>query len=372
MIYFDNSATTRHKPLGVIKAQLKETVKSSNPGRGGYSDAIRSAMKIIDCREILLGEIGEGDIVFTKNCTEALNLAIFGSNLRAQVITTAHEHNSVLRPLYRLRDEKKIELLVLKPEADGKISPKKLVEALRKETSMVVLGETGNVLGVTQDIETLGSLAQRAGARVLIDAAQSMGHTDRTYSFADMIAASGHKGLHGPQGTGFLYVKKGIKLSPLIYGGTGTASTSVQQPEELPDGLESGTVNTAGIAALYEGAKWTFSHKKKIHERISKINRAITDELKNIDGVKLYTDEYSGIVLFNIGKMPSSEVSNLLDSKYGIAVRSGLHCAPLIHAHLGTLAQGAVRVSAGWNNKPSHAEALCAAVKDIAKNSGGK
>lgn len=364
MIYLDNSATSRYKPFSCIWTLARETSASSNPGRSGHRDAVNAALKILDCREKLSALTGGGEIIFTKNCTEALNLAIFGGNYGEQVIITVFEHNSVLRPLYRLREQGKIRLTVLEPDVGGRISAEKLERALRTPTSLVAVNEMSNVIGVRQDVDVLAAVAKRYGARVLVDTAQSFLHTDATYKDVDFVAGSGHKTLHGPQGTGFLRVAKGIKLAPLLYGGTGTASGSTEQPTDYPEGFESGTLNAAGIIALAKSIRWTVRHKKTIKAKLSQLSKQLVAGLNEINGVTVYYPNDGGVTLFNIDGFSSMETADRLSSS-GIAVRAGYHCAPLAHEFLGTAGRGGVRVSVGYNNSLSDVDTLVGAVRRI-------
>lgn len=368
MIYLDNAATTRYKPCKVLTELMKETYRSSNPGRSAYKEALDSAMRVFECREFLSNSLGGGDIIFTKNCTEALNIGIFGLPLFGQVVTTVFEHNSVLRPLHELQSRGKITLKILKPNETGLIQADKLMEALEKPTSLFVINETSNVTGATQNLSELCCLAQKSGARVLVDAAQSMGHTQSDYNYADMVASSGHKGLHGPQGTGFLLLKKDLRLSPILYGGTGTSSLSLKHPGEVPEGLEAGTINTPGIRALNAGAQWTMENFEKINAKIHRLSVMAWELLFEIKKVKLYSQKGSSVILFNIGNLPSVAVADMLSSQYDIGVRAGFHCAPLAHKHLGTATQGGVRISAGYNNSVKDITVLADAVNKIAKD----
>jgi len=210
-----------------------------------------------------------------------------------------------------------------------------------------------NVTGATADLYEAGRIARQNNAVLLVDGAQSVPILPlemKEYGI-NMLACPGHKGLHGVQGTGFLIADKEIKLTPLLYGGTGTSSSSVYQPDQMPDGFEAGTLFAGGIAALHQGAKWSFEQIEATRKNISKLTQTALYSLKSI-GCTVYTDEYAtGVVAFNLGTRDSGYIADLL-SENGIAVRSGLHCAPLVHRSLGTTEQGAVRISLGTETTP--------------------
>ncbi|MFA5449321.1 MAG: aminotransferase class V-fold PLP-dependent enzyme [Clostridia bacterium] len=364
--YLDNAATSRYKPRAVIRAVNKHLKHSANPGRGGHRDSISAGLTLELAREQIRRLVGEGEVILTKSCTEALNIAIFGIEPKGEVITSVFEHNSVLRPLYHLSEKKQIRLKFVKPFSNI-ITAKEVSKLITEDTSLIVLGEMSNVTGALHEVAEIGMLAREKSIVTIIDAAQSLGHTSSDYTNMDIIAASGHKGLHSPQGTGFLFFRENIKLQPLIYGGTGTKSKMTKQPLEPPEAFESGTVNTLGFAGLAAGIEWSLAHQKKINAKIHTLSRLLIENLRKVNGVALYTDNYNGVVSFNLKNMPSTEVASKLDADYGIAVRSGLHCAPLAHRHLGTISQGTVRASVGYNNTASDIYKLVNAIDIIAK-----
>lgn len=374
MIYFDNAATSRFKPKSVRKAVVKELKKSANPGRGAHRDAIRASMLVENARAYLLSALGADDdyeLVFTKNCTEALNLAIFGTVIpKTHVVTTALEHNSVLRPLFKLKDENVISLSVLNPDRFGKINPAHFERMLGNDTRLAVVTAQSNVTGMTTDLAAIGKICAGHNVTLLADGAQAVPLTKINVKEMNisMLAAPGHKGLHGPQGTGFLIFKRNLNVRPLLLGGTGTDSDSVYMPKSPPESLEAGTLNAAGIAGLLEGAKWSFKHAEASRKHIEKLSEKIIYGLKKIPGVTLYTadDCFTGVVSFNVKGADSTEVGDILNEKYHVAVRAGLHCAPLVHNANGTLDVGAVRVGIGVDNTEKEADKLLSAVKSIA------
>lgn len=370
MLYLDNAATSRFKPQCVIDAVNYDLHHSVNSGRSGYSDAVAAGVKIENCRRYLkdaLGADDEYETVFTKNCTEALNLAILGSIKGGEhVLTTTNEHNSVLRPLYELKRRGMITLDIL--DTHGKHADMREFTERTKYADIIVAGGACNVTGATCDLYELGKAAKQNGAKFIVDGAQSVPilHTDIADFGIDMLACPGHKGLHGIQGTGFLILKKSAELKPLLFGGTGTFSSSVYQPLQLPDGLEAGTQFAGGIYALYEGAKWSFNHIETARRTYAQLAKTAIYNLKSV-GCTLYTDETAtGVIAFNIGETDSTYVAELLD-EYAIAVRSGLHCAPLVHKALGTENQGAVRISIGVDTTMKDINYFSGAIEKIAR-----
>ena len=270
MIYIDNAATTRKKPKRVIFSAIKEMLLPANAGRGGHRAGVRTAMKVEASRDAIRRNFFDGNVVFTKNCTEALNIAINGLDLKGQVVTSIYEHNSVLRTLKRLELQKKINLNIIRPENGSLKAP--LEKALKIKTAMVVLSGMSNVTGEILPIEELARFVKRnSNAIVLIDMAQSAGHKKFTHEDIDMIACSGHKGLHGLQGSGFLLFKRNMSAPlPLITGGTGTSGNEIDIPKEVPEGLEAGTLNAIGAITLGKGIEYTFNKFDMINRRIER------------------------------------------------------------------------------------------------------
>ena len=365
MIYIDNAATTRKKPISVIISAITEILLSANAGRGGHRAGVRTAIRVENTRDIIRKYFFDGNVIFTKNCTEALNLAINGLNLKEQVITSVYEHNSVLRTLKRLELQKKIKLKIIQPENGSLKGP--LISALKLKTSMVVLSGMSNVTGEVLPIDDLASeIKKHSDAIVLVDVAQSAGHKKFTYENVDMIACSGHKGLHGLQGSGFLLVKRKISsLIPLITGGTGTSGNNIDIPKEVPEGLEAGTLNAIGIISLGMGVKYTFNKFSVINSRIERYTKFFYNSIKNEKDIKVYSAQ-NGIILCNVKGLSSETVADTLSKKYRICVRGGIHCAPLIHKFLGTETTGAVRFGFGINNNLIHTLYAAWALKKIA------
>ena len=371
MIYLDNAATSRFKPKCVLDALIFDVTHSANSGRAGHDEAIDKSIRIQKCREYLLSVFGASDeysLIFTKNCTEALNLAIFGIVKSGErVLTGVNEHNSVLRPLYKLKQEGKISLKIVKTNPLGRIDVKD-VEKFATNADILVFGGACNVNGAICDIQSIADYCKNNGKILILDGAQSVPLIPLTLksSGISMLACPGHKGLHGVQGTGFLIVRKDIKLSPLLYGGTGTFSSDVTPIVEMPDSFEAGTLFSGGIDALRQGAKWSFDNVDKNRKYIDRITKNILHGLHDI-GATLYTrDTQTGVVCFNLANADSGYIADKLN-EYGICVRGGLHCAPLVHREQGTSFQGAVRASVGCETKEGEIAYFLSVVERLMK-----
>lgn len=371
MIYLDNAATSRFKPKCVLDALIFDVTHSANSGRAGHDEAIDKSIRIQKCREYLLSVFGASDeysLIFTKNCTEALNLAIFGIVKGGErVLTGVNEHNSVLRPLYKLKQDGKISLEIVKTNPLGRVDIKD-VEKLATNADILVFGGACNVNGAICDIQSIADYCKNNGKILILDGAQSVPLIPLTLknSGISMLACPGHKGLHGVQGTGFLVVRKDIKLSPLLYGGTGTFSSDVTPIVEMPDSFEAGTLFSGGIDALRQGAKWSFDNVDKNRKYIDRITKNILYGLHDI-GATLYTrDTQTGVVCFNLANADSGYIADKLN-EYGICVRGGLHCAPLVHREQGTSFQGAVRASVGCETKEGEIAYFLSVVERLMK-----
>lgn len=371
MIYLDNAATSRFKPKCVLDALIFDVTHSANSGRAGHDEAIDKSIRIQKCREYLLSVFGASDeysLIFTKNCTEALNLAIFGIVKGGErVLTGVNEHNSVLRPLFKLKQEGKISLEIVKTNPLGRVDIKD-VEKLATNADILVFGGACNVNGAICDIQSIADYCKNNGKILILDGAQSVPLIPLTLksSGISMLACPGHKGLHGVQGTGFLVVRKDIKLSPLLYGGTGTFSSDVTPVVEMPDSFEAGTLFSGGIDALRQGAKWSFDNVDKNRKYIDRITKNIVHGLHDI-GATLYTrDTQTGVVCFNLANADSGYIADKLN-EYGICVRGGLHCATLVHREQGTSFQGAVRASVGCETKEGEIAYFLSVVERLMK-----
>ena len=355
-IYFDNAATSHYKPKCVQRALIKALKNSANPGRSGHKLSLINAIEIFNARQVVAKHFGmknaEG-VIFTKNCTEAINIALLGlARNKCHVICSQFDHNAILRPLNELKMQNKIELSFV--SGKNKITKNDIEKALKPNTKLVCIGAMSNVTGYENDIEEIGLLCHEKGILLLVDDAQGAGHTkiDMTKSHIDYLAFSGHKGFLAPQGIGALCINTPIPPCPTICGGTGTDSYSLNQPMYLPESLESGTLATPLILSLKAGIEYVERHFDKSNKKLQALTLYLHNKLKNIKGIKIYSwpENKVGIASFNINGFDSAKVCDYLDSKYNIATRGGLHCAPLTHEYYHTLKEGMVRVSMSSKN----------------------
>lgn len=351
MVYLDNAATSRFKPKSAIDALLFDVTHSANSGRGGHDEAVDKSVRIQKCRDYLLSAVGASDgysLVFTKNCTEALNLALFGLIKGGEkVVTSTNEHNSVLRPLFLLESQNKISLQIVKARHDGRIDPKD-VEVYAQGADIMVFGGACNVTGAVCDMQSITEISQKHGTILIVDGAQSVPliPINMKESGISMLACPGHKGLHGVQGTGFLIVKDDVPLKPLLYGGTGTSSNELLPDLQMPESYEAGTLFSGGICALHQGAKWTFDNLPRIRKNVDRMTKTIIYSLENAGATVYGHNSQVGVVCFNLRDADSGFIADKLN-EYGVCVRGGIHCAPLVHKTLGTTLQGGVRASVG-------------------------
>lgn len=374
MIYLDNAATSYHKPQQVVTSFINHTISDSvNSGRGSHKLSLRGSMLISDAADSLARLFNIDDpsrIAFTQNATHALNLAINGVLQKGgNAIVTSMEHNSVLRPVHRLGN-----YTIVQADGKGFVSPADIIKAIRPDTKLVICTHVSNVCGSIQPIEEIGRIARERGILFLVDAAQSAGicNIDVNEQNIDLLAFSGHKGLMGPLGTGGLYVGERASLMPYITGGTGSYSKSLMQPEELPDMLHSGTLNTPAIAALGTAADYIYrigTERILSHEQI--LSGYLIKSLEDIDSVHILGSDdiktRNGTVAFMVGSLDSQSVAHELSEHYNIAVRGGWHCAYLAHKTLGSSEKGAVRAGIGFFNTKGEIDRLVYAVKEIVK-----
>lgn len=378
MIYFDNAATSFPKPESVytsIMTAMREY--GANPGRSGHKMALKASRGIYETRELickLFNIKNPMNIVLTFNATESLNIGIKGIlKTGDHVITTSMEHNSVLRPI-KFLERFGIESTIVKADGKGRINPKDIENSIKKSTKLIVCTHVSNLTGTIMPIEEIGEIAKKHGIVFMVDASQSAGiyDIDVQKMNIDLLAFPGHKGLLGPQGTGAICIRDGLELESYIQGGTGSASHSLEQPDIFPDKFESGTSNAPGIIGLGAGIEYILDRGlDNIREHEESLTKHFIDEAKNIDGIRLYgpldIKEQGAVVSLNIKDADSSEVSYILDQEYDIAVRPGLHCAPLAHETINTLDQGAVRFSFGLFNTHEEVDYCIKALKDIAR-----
>ena len=382
MIYLDNGATTLRKPECVKEALLEAMASMGNSGRGVHDASLYAGRTIYRARESLaelLGAAAPEQVVFTANATESLNLALgglFGPG--DHVITTVCEHNSVLRPLYRLQG---VELSVLPGKAEageerqaGILAYDELESLLRPNTKALIITHASNLTGNITDLERAAAFAKKHSLLLIVDAAQTAGAVpmDMERMGIDVLCFTGHKGLYGPQGTGGVCVRPGLSIRPLKVGGSGIHSFDREHPSEMPAALEAGTLNGHGIAGLGAAARWLLeTDVEQIRAREQALLRRFVDGVKEVEGVTLYgnpdLDRRTGIQSLNIRDYDSARVADWLYEDYGIAVRGGAHCAPLMHEALGTREQGAVRFSFSYFNTEAEADEAAAAVRELAE-----
>ncbi len=370
MIYLDNAATGGFKPASVQNAVLASMKSCANAGRSGHKLALALAERVLACRDLLselFGGYGFERVVFTKNCTEALNIAILGGLSRGDhVICSGLEHNAVLRPLEHLRETEGVEYDVA-PLTDGKLLPETFAALVKPNTKMCVVTAASNVTGYAPP---LAAIRAQLPKRVLlvVDGAQGAGHVLVAMRSAgiDALALAGHKGLHAIQGAGVLLFSERFSPRPVLFGGTGSESFNPRMPEFYPDRLESGTLSYPAIASLFEGALIVRAHGKEHAERLFALTAAALEGLKATGDVVPYSEPNAcGIVSFAHKRLPSEEVAMRLSERENIAVRGGLHCAPLAHRSLGTFPDGLVRASFSPFQTAREVRALLAAVKRL-------
>lgn len=377
MIYFDNAATSLQKPEAVIEAVAEAMKSLGNASRGAHSAALGSNRMVYETRE-LLAELFHIDdpsrIAFTMNATESLNIAIAGIfRPEDHVITTVMEHNSVLRPLYRM-EESGTELSFLQADKKGSISYEELENAIRSNTRAVICTHASNLTGNVLDLEKIGEICKKHRLLFLVDASQTAGiiPIDVQKMKISVLCFTGHKGLLGPQGTGGIYVAPEINIRPLVVGGSGVQSYLKTQPDEMPARLEAGTLNAHGIAGLHAAVSYIIEKGveqiyQEEHEKTDYFYRMI----RSIPDIHIYGDPeaelHAPIIALNIGDYDSAQVADELMETYGIATRAGAHCAPLMHQALGTQKQGVVRFSFSQFNTRKELDAGIQALRELAE-----
>ncbi len=378
MIYLDNAATTLHKPPQVMEAVLHAMITMGNAARGAHGGALEASRTVFGTREKLarLFSCRRADhVVFTANSTEALNIAINGTIHRGDhVISTDCEHNSVLRPLYRLEEERGVELDFVPADRQGRVDYSDFERLMRPNTRAVVCTHCSNLTGNIMDLERISDIAHRHGALLLVDASQTAGtvpiHMEALG--VDVLCFTGHKGLMGPQGTGGLCIRPGVEIAPWKVGGSGVHSYDRHHPMEYPTRLEAGTLNSHGIAGLSAALDVILERGVEDIQRAEHaLMQRFYEGVRDIPGITVYGDfsvpERCAIVALNIRDYDSSAVSDELTVTYGIATRPGAHCAPRMHKALGTTEQGAVRFSFSCYNTEQEVDAAIAAVRAIAE-----
>lgn len=379
MIYLDNGATTYHKPEAVIQAVADAMRHMGNSGRGSHQASLGASRTIYDTRVLVSELFGLGNplqAAFTANSTASLNMAVQGIfSPGDHVITTMLEHNSVLRPLYRMR-ENGVELTIVRADRLGNIRYEDMEAAIRPNTKGIICTHASNLTGNLVDIARVGEICRRASLVFILDASQTAGvfDIDMGEMGIDVLCFTGHKSLMGPQGTGGICVREGISIRPLMAGGSGTHSYSELHPSDMPEALEAGTVNGHGIAGLHAALEFIKeTGMESIRNREQLLMRRFYQGVSDIRGVTVYgdfsrIDLHAPVVALNIRDHDSGEVSDGLAMDYGIYTRAGAHCAPLMHQALGTVEQGAVRFSMSYYNTEEEMDQAVLAVREMAES----
>lgn len=377
MIYLDNAATTLHKPPQVEQAMLDALRTAGNPGRGAHEPTLHASRLVYAARCAVAKLLNAPDpscIAFTANATQALNTALGGLFRPGDhIITTICEHNSVLRPLYHLR-ENGMSLSFTTADEKGRLQYDQWEGFLRPETRALVVTGASNVTGNGTDLARAAEFAHRHGLLLIADAAQTAGELPLNVQALgiDVLCFTGHKALLGPQGTGGLYIRPGLSVRPLVVGGSGVHSFDEQHPAQMPTALEAGTLNVPGLAGLCAGVEWILAQGV---ETLARREQALTvlfyERIRDLPNVKIYGDPEmtprAPIVSLNIGDEDSARIADILWEEYGICVRAGAHCAPLMHKALGTAEQGTVRFSFSHFNTEAEVLQAAAAVRELAQ-----
>ncbi|MFA6859907.1 MAG: aminotransferase class V-fold PLP-dependent enzyme [Clostridia bacterium] len=374
MIYFDNSATSRPKPNEVVNAVvLGLTTYCTNPGRSGHFLAMNASKKVEEIRLATLDFVGADEnfaCVFTHNCTQALNLAILGIAKQGDhFICTENDHNSVLRPLFELEARGIITVSVASCNNNGFITDKEIEPLIKENTKAVIANHISNVNGDECDIKSVGELCKNRNIIFVVDAAQSAGHKalEMINNNISMLALAGHKGLLGPQGIGSLIFNKSCKPNAIVFGGTGTSSLNLRQPNEIPDSLESGTIALPNILGFGAGIELVKNNFKEIKNILESLTEHALIQLSTLPEVTIKTNMLSvnGVISFEVKGMDSVYIAQMLSDNYKICVRPGYHCAPLKHKALGSEKDGLVRISFSYANTHSEINYFIKSLKNI-------
>lgn len=379
LIYFDNAATTWPKPPEMIAAMDHyNEMAGGSPGRSGHRRSLAAGRIILEAREALAELFGIGDslrIAFTKNATEALNIALLGLlHPGDHVITSSMEHNSVMRPL-RFLETQGVSLSVVSCSGEGRLNPEDVRTAIRPQTRLLVVTHASNVTGTVQPLAELGQISREQGLLFCVDAAQTAGalpiHVEDMA--IDLLAFSGHKSLFGPQGTGGLYIREGIEkqLPPLMMGGTGSRSEFEAQPDFLPDKYESGTPNAIGIAGLGAGVRFVLAAGvEAIRSKEERLTERFLKGLASLQGITVYgpldAASRTAVVSFNIAGVSPSEAALMFEERFGILCRPGLQCAPAAHRTIGTFSGGTIRFGFGYFNTDEEISFALEAIRCLA------
>lgn len=382
MIYFDNAATTLQKPPQVAEAVARALTSFGGVGRGVHPASLAAGMAVYDARSRvaeLLGAPSAARVAFALNVTMALNTAIDGLLAPGEgAVTTAASHNSVLRPLFRARDERGCWIEVAGIRPDASLDWESYKRALARGPKLVVVTHASNLTGDVYDVARMARMAHEAGALFVLDAAQSAGAlpVDMSALGVDVLCFTGHKSLFGPQGTGGLCVADGVDIPPFVEGGSGVHSYDERHPRFMPEALEAGTVNAHGLAGLAAGVAFLQDvGVEQVHAHVSRLADVFEAGARDVPGVRILGGrggvDRSGIVALNVGDADSAQVADRLAQEFDICVRAGAHCAPLMHRALGTERQGAVRFSFSWFNTEVEVAAAVRALASIARELTG-
>lgn len=378
-VYLDNAATSFPKPESVYDA-VNHYFRycGGSPGRGSHRKARQGEAVVMETRNALAQLFHIQDptrVILTSNSTESLNLVLRGV-LRPHdhVVISDLEHNAVVRPLWKLRESLGIRVSIVESDHEGFINPASVENKMTEQTRLVCCVHANNVLGTIQPVAEIGRIARAHGSLFLVDASQSAGALpiDVEDMNVDLLAFTGHKGLLGPPGTGGLFVREGVRVEPLKRGGTGVLSETLEPPDVMPDGYEAGTFNTLGLAGLNAGVAFiqqTGVEQIRAHE--AALNARFMDQVRSIPGVRLYgpldARRKVGITLLNLDPLDPADVGRILDRRYSVMVRAGLHCSALSHRKLGTEGHGAVRFSFGYFATTAEVDQSVQALQEIAR-----
>lgn len=377
IIYLDNAATTFPKPDGALDRMIElYKEKGVSPGRGSYDLAFEAEDLVYDLRTRLARLFNTPDpqrVIFTLNATDALNIAIHGILKKGDhVVSTRLEHNSVLRPLYHLKETGLITYDLVDFDKHGFVDPDAVLQSINKNTRLVIINHVSNVLGTIQPVKEIGFICAQKGVPLIIDAAQSAGIIPINMKEWNIgaVAFTGHKSLLAPTGTGGLAISPDLNIDPTRFGGTGIDSESPLHNKSYPHRLEAGTINLMGIIGLSEGLKFIENNKmESIHHKEMELFLKLRDGLSGLETVEYYCadniENRVALITVNIKGMDPGDVGSILDADFNIAVRTGLHCAPLVHENMGTFPRGAIRFSLGPFNTDEHVNMAIEAMKEI-------
>ncbi|WP_343002007.1 aminotransferase class V-fold PLP-dependent enzyme [Intestinibacter bartlettii] len=376
-IYLDNAATSFPKPKEVATAVYDFMVNNgTSSGRGSYKKAMQSDYIVYECRK-LIGKLFNFDnpkkVIFTSNVTDSLNIAMRGIlKENDHVITSSLEHNAVWRCLKTLERDINIKIDTVECSKDGITNPQDIKKYIKKDTALIVYTQASNVLGTIQPIREIGAIAREHNIPFLVDSAQSAGamKIDVKEDNIDILAFTGHKSLLGPMGTGGLIINKDIDIKPLKAGGTGGDSAYEYQPDYYPNHLETGTSNVSGIAGLREAIK--FLNKEgieNIHNKEKELTKYALEKLETVKDIEIYgpkdCEKMLSVISFNIKDKRPEDVGSILDQKYDIMLRAGLHCAPTAHSVIGTKERGTLRIGLGYFNEKEDIDKLVEALNNL-------